>query len=73
MPSEVSTVGGDQSVEELRRELDEAHRREAATAEVLRVISRSVSEAKPVFDIIAGSALRLVNAQYVGVTLYDED
>jgi hypothetical protein len=58
-------------VEELRRELDEAHRREAATAEVLRVISRSVGEAKPVFDVIAGSALSLVNAQHVGVVLYD--
>src|SRR5215510_9472159 len=58
-------------VEELGRELDEAHRREAATAEVLRVISRSVGEAKPAFDIIAASALRLVNAQHVGVVLYD--
>ena len=53
------------TVEELERELAEAHRREAATAEVLRVISRSLTEAKPVFDIIAASALQLVRAQYV--------
>ena len=59
------------TVEELERELAEAHRREAATAEVLRVISRSLTEAKPVFDIIAASALQLVRAQYVTVVLYD--
>src|SRR5262245_60989835 len=75
MPSQMLTSSVEQElgrkVEELRRELDEAHRREAATAEVLRVISRSVGEAKPVFDIIARSALGLVNAQHVGVVLYD--
>ena len=75
MPSQILTGSVEQElgrkVEELRLELDEAHRREAATAEVLRVISRSVSEAEPVFDIIARSALRLVNAQYVCVMLYD--
>src|SRR5215831_2572885 len=75
MPSQMLTSSVEQElgrkVEELGRELDEAHRREAATAEVLRVISRSVGEAKPVFDIIAGSALGLVNAQHVGVVLYD--
>src|SRR5262249_17826026 len=75
MPSQMLTSSVEQelgrTVEELRRELDEAHRRGAATAEVLRVISRSVGEAKPVFDIIAGSALHLVSALYVGVVLYD--
>jgi hypothetical protein len=75
MPSPILTssleLGLGRKVEELRRELDEAHRREAATAEVLRVISRSRSEAKPVFDIIAASALRLVNAQSFIVVLYD--
>ena len=55
----------------LAEKLDEAHRREAATAEVLRVVSRCVGEARPVFDIIAASALRPVNAQHVGVVLYD--
>src|SRR5215470_7754553 len=75
MPSQMLTSSVEQElgrkVEELGRELDEAHRREAATAEVLRVISRSVGEAKPVFYIIAGRALSLVNAQHVGVVLYD--
>ena len=32
MPSKVSTVGGDQSVEELRRELAEAREQQAAKA-----------------------------------------
>ena len=59
MPSEVSTADAQargHTVEELQQELSEAHRREAATAEVLRVISRSLTETQPVFDIIATSA-----------------
>src|SRR5262249_28012894 len=39
MPSEVPTISGDHSVEELRRELAEAREQQATTAEILRVIS----------------------------------
>ena len=51
MQSDVSTAGADQdrgrTVEELERELAEAHRREAATAEVLRVIGSSPTDVQP--------------------------
>ena len=43
MPSQLTSAGADQSVEELRRELAEARKQQAATAEVLRVISSSPS------------------------------
>ena len=64
MQSDVSTAGADQdrgrTVEELERELAEAHRREAATAEILRVISQARRPmSQPVFDTIVESAVRL--------------
>ena len=39
-----TTVGGDQSLEELRPELDEAREQQAAAAEVLRAISSSPTD-----------------------------
>ena len=65
----MSIAAGDQDlgrmVEELKRELSEAYRREAAMAEVLRVISRAQTDVQPVFETIvpklqtlAGRALR---------------
>jgi hypothetical protein len=41
MSAGASTIGGDQSVEDLRRELAEGREQLAATAEILRVISSS--------------------------------
>src|SRR5262245_33284738 len=73
MPSEVSTVSGGQSVEDLRRELAEAREQQAATAEILRVISRSLMALQSVFAEIAASAARLCDACNAGVLQVDGD
>ena len=62
MPPEVTTVGGSQSVDELRRELAEAREQQAVTAEILTSISSSATDAKQVFAKIAASAARLCDA-----------
>ena len=44
----------------LGRSVAEGHEREKATAEILAVISRSPTDAQPVFDGIANGALHLI-------------
>jgi hypothetical protein len=57
MASEVSAAGAQQDlrrkVAELERDLDEAHQREAATAELLQVINRPQFALQSIFDSIA--------------------
>jgi GAF domain-containing protein len=62
MSTEVSTVGRDQSVEGLRRELTEAREQQAVTAEILRVITSAPTDLQRVFAEIAKSAARLCDA-----------
>jgi two-component system, NtrC family, sensor kinase len=73
MQSELSTVGADQSIEELRRELAEACRREVAIADILRVISRSPTDLQSVLDAVAKSAARLCEAETASVFRCDGD
>jgi signal transduction histidine kinase/dihydroneopterin aldolase len=73
VPSEVSTISGVQSVEELRRELAEAREQQTATAEILASISSSVTDANLVFAKIAASAARLCDAHDATIFQVDGD
>src|SRR5262245_24402479 len=52
-------------------ELVEAQEQRAATAEILRVISRSPSDVQPVFEVVLASGVRLCRASFGGVFRFD--
>ena len=53
------------------RELSEALEQQTATSEILRVLSRSPTDAQPVFDAIAAAALKLCDANSANVFTFD--
>ena len=57
----------------LFNETREALERQTATAEVLQVISSSVSDPRPVFDKILDSCQRLFATDQIGIFLADDD
>jgi signal transduction histidine kinase len=57
----------------LRRELAETRQQQVATAEVLKVISRSPSDTQPVFDAIVRSGVNLFADAAIAIALPDGD
>src|SRR5437773_2615211 len=68
-----SAAGAPAKVTRLRRELDEALALQEATSEVLRIISASPGELKPVFDSILANATRLCEAKFANLLLREGD
>ena len=71
---------GDASVADLERQLEhqaqeliEARELQAATAEVLRVISISPHDIQPVFDTIAENAARICEGRFAFVVRFDNE
>jgi two-component system, NtrC family, sensor kinase len=62
-----------QPVDQLRRELDEAREQQAATTDVLRIVSASSGEVKPIFEAILNKAVRICEAKFGILTLYEGD
>ena len=56
---------------QLEQRLADALEQQAATSEILRVISSSRTDAQPVFDTIAANALRLCDARFSAVFRFD--
>ena len=67
MSPELSSIGGDQLVDELRHGLAEAREQQAATAEILAAISSSRTNPSSVFTSIVVSAARLCAASDASV------
>jgi len=61
----------EQLVERLRRERDEAIELQAASAEVLKIIGSSPRDMKPVFEAMLVNALRICDAKFGHILLYD--
>jgi signal transduction histidine kinase len=65
----LSPADRETNVAQLSRELSEAFEQQAATAEILNVISNSPTDTQPVFDAIVQSGLKLFPGALVSVAL----
>jgi two-component system, NtrC family, sensor kinase len=72
MPSEVSTVSGDEPIGQLQRELVEAREQQAATAEILKVISNSPTDLSRVMVTVAYNAAHVCGASDAQVYRVDD-
>jgi GAF domain-containing protein len=68
-----SPSGQETKTAQLTRELSEARELQAATAEVLRVISISPHDIQPVFDTIAQNAARICQGRFAFVVRFDNE
>jgi class 3 adenylate cyclase len=70
--SRPSFVGGkDKKIALLTRERDEALEQHTATSEVLKVISSCPGQLGPVFDAILANAVRICEARFASLALFD--
>jgi GAF domain-containing protein len=60
-----------EQIERIRQELNEALQQQAATSEVLQVISASPGDLNQAFDVILANATRLSGAKFGTLYLYD--
>src|SRR5262245_26237485 len=67
------TVAKDSAAAQLERDRDEALQQQAATAEILKLISSSPADTQPVFDAIVQSGLKIFPDAAIFIALPDGD
>jgi len=74
VPGRLSTATGPETeIARLSRERDEALEQQKATAEVLRVISASPGDLKPVFQVMLANAVRICDAKFGNIYRCHDD
>jgi hypothetical protein len=68
-PNHISSASEEKNVARLSRELNEAFEQQAATADILNIISNSPSDTQPVFDAIVQSVLKLFPDALISLAL----
>ena len=68
-PNHFSPAGEEKNVARLSRELNEAFEQQAATADILNIISSSPTDTQPIFDAIVQSALKLFPDALISLAL----
>src|SRR5687767_6589092 len=71
MPRDTNTDLEDR-LAQTQRELSEALEQQAATSEILRLVSSSRTDVQPVFESIVGNAARLCRAGFSAVARFDD-
>jgi hypothetical protein len=71
MAAEPDVARGEPSVDDLKRQLNEALQHQAATNELLEVIRRSASDFQSVLDALLAAAARLCGVEAGGVAIRD--
>src|SRR5262245_7545674 len=70
-PASSTVADLQERVSALTRELAEAREQQTATSEVLGIISKSPGELEPVFEAMLANAVRLCDAKFGTLNLYD--
>ena len=73
MPQEAATTDLERRLAQALRELSEARDQQAATSDVLRIISSSPGELNPVFQAILANATSLCEAKFANLFLCEGD